>query len=102
NRNECFVIPSGSRRLRSPHGGIPALSRRRAECFTANAQGVSASAHRFPRRKEDTLEKVYSRRFPRLSFRIDETRADAFVRAAAILSATHVLSISRSAETAET
>ncbi len=29
------------RKARSSHGGIPALSRERAECFAAHAQGVS-------------------------------------------------------------
>ena len=66
NPNERFVIPSGSRKrarsrgipqqdlkalasrfldcagndTRSSRGGIPALSRERAECFTAHAQGI--------------------------------------------------------------
>ena len=87
--------PPASCPSRSSRRGIPALSRERAQRFAAHAQGVSPGIDWFPRGKQNVVEKMHSRRFSQLPFCGHETRAGAFVRATAILSTTHLLSVSR-------
>src|SRR5207244_12954308 len=81
-------------------GGIPALSCERAKRFAAHAQGVSPGADCVRRGDQNAVEKMHVRPFPRLSLCPYEARASAFVRATAILSVAHFLSVSRSLKTA--
>src|SRR5260370_27694778 len=82
--------------------GIPALSGGRTKRLAAHAQGISRGADRFPRGEENIVEKMHTRQFSRLSLCAYEAGASAVVRAPAILSVAHVLSVSHRSKTAGT
>src|SRR4029077_4616860 len=93
-RHSSFVIRYWCRDgSRSPCGGIPALSHGGAQRFSPHVEGLPKSSGRFPRRTENPLEEMHGRRFPRLSFLADETRASPLLCPAAIFRAPDFLPV---------